>query len=142
VADEFEAQTSCGFGVPREKRGVYAPDENSKDLSLDQVLQEGVDGKVNELSVFEERPTMDMWVGKQVENNTLLDYHKETNVLSMDGLPGLRAARRSVGETLWITDAKAQVRKVFAQSEAIAVGFVLALLLYVVMVFMGAISAA
>lgn len=142
LADVFEAQTSCGFGVPRVKRGIYAPDETSeKNLSLEQVLQEGVDGKVNELAVFEERPTMDMWVAKRVENNTLLDYHKETNVLSMDGLPGLRAARRSVGETLWFTDAKAHARKVFAQSEAIAVGFVLALLLYVVMVSLGAISA-
>ncbi|KAL5619409.1 hypothetical protein FOVSG1_001631 [Fusarium oxysporum f. sp. vasinfectum] len=142
LADVFEAQTSCGFGVPRVKRGIYAPDETSeKNLSLEQVLREGVDGKVNELAVFEERPTMDMWVAKRVENNTLLEYHKETNVLSMDGLPGLRAARRSVGETLWFTDAKAHARKVFSQSEAIAVGFVLALLLYVVMVSVGAISA-
>ncbi|KAF5022366.1 hypothetical protein F66182_5567 [Fusarium sp. NRRL 66182] len=143
VADVFEVQTSCGFGVPQVKRGIYAPDKSpEKHVPVEQVLQEGVVGKVDELSVFEERPTMDIWVGKQVENNTLMDYHKKTNVLSMDGLPGLRAARRSVGETLWFTDAKAHARKVFAQSEAIAVGFVLALLLYVVMVFMGAISAA
>ncbi|KAG5661151.1 hypothetical protein KAF25_002794 [Fusarium avenaceum] len=142
LADVFEVQTSCGFGVPRVKRGIYAPEEASqKDLSLEQILQEGVVGKVNELAVFEERPTMDVWAGKQVEANTMLDYHKQTNVLSMDGLPGLRAARRSVGETLWFTDAKARARKVFAQSEAIAVGFVLALLLYVVMFSVGAISA-
>jgi hypothetical protein len=142
LADVFEVQTSCGFGVPRVKRGIYAPEEASqKDLSLGQILQEGVVGKVNELAVFEERPTMDLWAEKQVEANTMLDYHKQTNVLSMDGLPGLRAARRSVGETLWFTDAKARARKVFAQSEAIAVGFVLALLLYVVMFSVGAISA-
>ncbi|KAF4979698.1 hypothetical protein FZEAL_4126 [Fusarium zealandicum] len=137
VADVFEAQTSCGFGVPRVKKGIYAPDETSE-KPVEQVLREGVD-RVDELAVFEERPTMDMWVKKRVDANTLQEYHNETNVLSMDGQPGLKAARRAVGETLWLTDAKAHARRVFAQGEAITVGFIIAVLLYLVM---GAISAA
>ncbi|KAJ3470270.1 hypothetical protein MRS44_000369 [Fusarium solani] len=117
VADVFEVQTSCGF---------------------EQVLPEGVDGKVDELAVFEERPTMDAWLKKRVDSNTLQEYHNETNVLSMDGLPGLKAARRGVGERLWWTDAKAHAKRVLAQGEAIAVGFIVAVLLYVVMNVVGA----
>ncbi|KAJ3516129.1 hypothetical protein NM208_g14881 [Fusarium decemcellulare] len=135
------APERCGFGVPRVKKGLYAPDEASEKV-VEQVLRQGVDGKVDELAVFEERPTMDAWVKKRVDSNTLLEYHNETNVLSMDGLPGLKSARRGVGETLWFTDAKAHAWRVFAQGEAIAVGFVLAVLLYVVMIGVGAISAA
>ncbi|RSL63870.1 hypothetical protein CEP54_004980 [Fusarium duplospermum] len=132
VADVFEAQTSCGFGVPRVKRAIYDRDSTSEQ-PVEQVLPEGVDGKVDELAVFEERPTMDAWLKKRVDSNTLQEYHNETNVLSMDGLPGLKAARRGVGERLWWTDAKAHAKRVLAQGEAIAVGFIVAVLLYVVM---------
>ncbi|KAM5342973.1 hypothetical protein ACJ41O_013939 [Fusarium nematophilum] len=141
VCDVFEAQTSCGFGVPRVKKDIYSPGEASE-KPLEQVLGQGIDGKVDELAVFEERPTMDIWVKKRVDSNTLQDYHNETNVLSMDGLPGLKAARRGVGERLWITDAKARARRILAHGEAIAVGFIVAVLLYVVMIAAGVISAA
>ncbi|KAJ4186067.1 Hypothetical protein NCS54_00037300 [Fusarium falciforme] len=137
VADVFEVQTSCGFGVPRVKRAIYDRDSTSEQ-PVEQVLPEGVDGKVDELVVFEERPTMDAWLKKRVDSNTLQEYHNETNVLSMDGLPGLKAARRGVGERLWWTDAKAHAKRVLAQGEAIAVGFIVAVLLYVVMNVVGA----
>lgn len=132
VANVFEVQTSCGFGVPRVKKGIYSSDESSE-KPVEEILQEGVDGKVDELAVFEERPTLDAWVKKRVEDNTVQQYHNETNVTSMDGLPGLKAARRGVGERLWVGDARAWMMKVLAQREAILVGFSLGVMVYVVM---------
>lgn len=120
----FEVQTSCGFGVPMVKKGAYAPNETT---------EKSVGERVDELSVFEERPTLDNWAKKRVEDNTVHQYHQETNVTSMDGLPGLRAARRGVGETLWLTDARAKAVKILTQFEALAVGFALAVLLYVIL---------
>lgn len=137
VADVFQVQTSCGFGVPRVKKGIYSPEE--KPIGV--LLQEGVDGEVDELSVFEERPTLDAWVKKRVENNTVQAYHNEKNVSSLDGLPGLKAARRGVGETLWVGDAKARIIRILAQWEAIMVGFILGVVVvYVVMIGMGVLT--
>lgn len=129
LCDVFEVQTSCGYGVPRVKKGIYAPDEKP----VGELLQEGVDGDVDELSVFEDRRTMDDWAKKKVETNAMQAYHNETNVFSMDGLPGLKAARRSVGQKLWVADVKARATRVGAQFEAMAVGFAIAVLLYVVL---------
>lgn len=133
VADVFEVQTSCGFGVPRVKKGIYSPEDISENR-FETLLRESVNGKIDELAVFEERPTLDAWVRKRVENNTVQKYHNETNVASMDGLPGLKSARRGAGETLWVGDAKARVERVLGQSEAIAVGVVIGVVvMYAVM---------
>ncbi|KAF7560424.1 hypothetical protein G7046_g3713 [Stylonectria norvegica] len=132
IADVFEVQTSCGFGVPRVKKDLYAPDEKAEKPA--DILQAGVDGQVDELAVFEERPTLDAWVEKRFDSNTMQAYHNETNVFSMDGLPGLKAARRDVGERLWLTSARNRARTVFAQHEAIAVGFSFAILLYAIVI--------
>lgn len=132
VCDIFEVQTSCGYGVPRVKQGLYKPDSNAE-KSVADLLQEGVDGDIDENAVFEARTTMDAWLKKRVDANTMQDYHNETNVYSMDGLPGLKAARRGVGQKIWATDAKAMATRILAQYEALAVGFGLAVLLYAVL---------
>lgn len=132
VCDVFEVQTSCGFGVPRVKQGLYKPDSNAK-KSVADLLQEGVDGDIDENAVFEARTTMDIWLKKRVDANTMQDYQNEANVYSMDGLPGLKAARRGAGQKIWATDAKAMATRILAQYEALAVGFGLAVLLYAVL---------
>lgn len=133
VADVWEVQTSCGFGVPRVKKGLYAPEEGEEKKSIKELLLEGVgENGLDELSVFEERPTMDLWLRKRVESNAMLEYHYEANVESIDGLPGLKAARRGVGQKLWLVDIGARVKRTLAQREGIAFGFVLALLMYLV----------
>ncbi|KAI5458052.1 hypothetical protein BGZ63DRAFT_363760 [Mariannaea sp. PMI_226] len=134
VADVFQVQTSCGFGVPRVKKGIYSP-ENTSESPIESLLLEGTNGKVDELAVFEERPTLDTWVKKRVETNAIQGYRNENNIRSLDGLPGLKSARRGVGEKLWIGDAKLRVRRALSQTEAIALGFVLGVaVLYAVMI--------
>ena len=51
------------------------------------------------------------------------------NVKSLDGLHGLRAARRDLRQWLWLEDAKARVRRVMALKEALIVGIVIGVLL-------------
>ena len=136
LCDIWQVQTSCGYGVPRVKRDIYAPGEDGPADSVAQALHGGggdPEGKLDELCVFEDRPTMDAWAAEKVQTNKVLDYQGKNNVSSLDGLPGLRAARRDVGQTLWVADAAARARRILAEGEAVAAGFVMALLLFLVL---------
>ncbi|KAF4510933.1 hypothetical protein G6O67_002778 [Ophiocordyceps sinensis] len=134
LCDIWEVQTSCGYGVPRVKKGLYArdDDEASSASSLEEILSAGLNGDkiLDELAVFEARPTMDSWAASKAQSNTLHEYQSINNSSSIDGLPGLRTARRDTGQTLWVGDAKARVSRILAEPEAVATGFVLAVALY------------
>lgn len=137
LCDIWEVQTSCGFGVPRVKKGLYARDDDdaTSTSSLEEILSAGYSGesKLDELAVFEARPTMDSWAVSKAQNNTLNAYQGLNNSSSIDGLPGLRTARRDTGQTLWIGDAMARVSRILAEREAVATGFALAVVLYLLM---------
>lgn len=142
LCDIWQTQTSCGFGVPRVKKGLYSPDGDGEDgtgiaRGINEILREGVqDGeKLDELSVFEQRPTLDTWATKKTQGNQMLDYQVTNNTHSLDGLPGLKAARREAGQVLWVGDLKARLRRIASEGEAVAAGFLLAVLLY--FVFLG-----
>jgi hypothetical protein len=47
----------------------------------------------------------------QVSNGAMDDYRAKMNSRSLDGLPGLRVARKDKGEYLWLRDMEAQVRR-------------------------------
>lgn len=110
----FKVQTSCGFGVPRHAKVRVDGDE-----------EKWVAG-------FEDRETIGHWASKRVAANTLHEYQKEWNYDSLDGLTGLKAARRARGEILWVADLQASFRRITAQREALAFGFVLATILSIV----------
>ncbi|KAL7799793.1 hypothetical protein V8C37DRAFT_92457 [Trichoderma ceciliae] len=144
LCDIWQAQTSCGFGVPRVKRGLYSPDGDQNDSSnpdaakaVEDILREGYQGdeKLTELSVFEQRPTLDNYAATQCQNNKTLSYQVTNNCSSLDGLPGLRAARREAGQRLWVGDLKARIRRIASEGEAVAAGFLFAILLYIVLVW-------
>jgi hypothetical protein len=105
-------QTSCGYGVPK--------------LSL---LQAPSADEEKPVAGFQTRDTLNSWASKKIENNEMIAYRKKWNVDSLDGLTGLRTARRDRGEILWLTDLQAWCRRIWEQKEAVAFGFVLALLL-------------
>jgi hypothetical protein len=150
VGEIWEVQTSCGYGVPRVKKALYAPttDEGDAlplDSSVEAVLRQGfkadksdgdtLDAKLTELSVFEERPAMDQWAAQKTSNNSLIRYQRDNNSCSIDGLPGLRAARRDAGEKgkLWLGDAKARLTRATAERHGAALGFMIALVLWVIL---------
>lgn len=141
VCDIWEVQTSCGYAVPRVKKALYKPneDEEAPQPTFQDILLQGKtdDRKLDELAVFEERPTLDAWAGGKVEENQVQDYHRKNNVYSMDGLPGLRTARRSVGQRIFVTDVMAWVTRVAAEGEALLVGFTAATLLFLGLAWLG-----
>ncbi|KAK1639983.1 pyridoxamine phosphate oxidase [Colletotrichum phormii] len=116
IGEVWEVQTSCGYGVPMVRKELYAPATDEPAKSKD------------ELSVFEERPTLDFYWKKRVDNNTVNKYQVETNRTSIDGLPGLKAARRDAGETLWVADAKAQVLRAARETRGVVLGGLIAVL--------------
>ncbi|ORY60081.1 pyridoxamine phosphate oxidase family protein [Pseudomassariella vexata] len=121
VCDIFQVQTSCGYSVPKVRKMIADADGN---LPADVEKQDiGVSG-------FEERPTLLFFNSKREREGTAHQYQAEMNTKSLDGLPGLRAAQRDAGKNVLVERMKAYVRRVLAQSEGIAFGFVMALLVY------------
>ncbi|KEF52930.1 uncharacterized protein A1O9_10836 [Exophiala aquamarina CBS 119918] len=94
VLDVYKAQTSCGFAVPYL---AVKPDPQSP--------------TTNQIAYLEDRNTLGHWAGKQIENGVMNDYRANWNRRSLDGLPGLRVARKDFGESLWLGDVTSQVRK-------------------------------
>jgi hypothetical protein len=92
-ANDLKVQTSCGFGVP-----LLAMRPDSKDPSKQEPY-------------FHDRDTLGHWAGKQISAGTIHEYQAKNNNSSLDGLPGLRAARRDKGERLWYRDMKIKLRR-------------------------------
>ncbi|GKT47100.1 pyrimidine pathway regulatory protein 1 [Colletotrichum spaethianum] len=128
VGEVWEVQTSCGFGVPMVRKELYAPPTAGDDDAAPE--DGGQDNRKDELSVFEERPTLDFYWKKRVDNNTVNKYQAETNRTSIDGLPGLRAARRDAGETLWVTDAKARLARAVRETDGVLLGVLFTVFVY------------
>ncbi|CAM6102778.1 unnamed protein product [Calypogeia fissa] len=123
LLDVFKVQTSCGFGVPR--LSIRKLDDKMGDIAFD---KEGENE--NWVAGFEDRETLGHWASKKVEKKQLQAYQQEWNSDSLDGLTGLRAARRGRGDILWYTDLRASLRRILAQREAVAFGFCVASVLY------------
>ena len=93
LLDVWKVQTSCGYAVPYLKL-KQDPQDSSKQIAF-----------------LEDRQTLGHWAGKQISAGTLNEYRSKTNNRSLDGLPGLRVARKDAGEMLLVGDLEAQVRK-------------------------------
>ncbi|KAL7276620.1 hypothetical protein RUND412_000386 [Rhizina undulata] len=106
LLDIFKVQTSCGFGVP------------ILTISPGETEEKGVPK-----AVFEDRSTINKWAEHKIVEDKLIAYRAEWNRDSLDGLPGIRAARRANGERfLWIGDSKAWVGRVLQTWDVLAVG--------------------
>ena len=101
---------------------LLTPVPNSENLDSPGVLKQE----------FKDRETMGHWASKKVEKDELHAYQAEFNARSLDGLTGLRAARRNAGERLWLTETKAHIRRVAVQREALFLGIGIGILLMVI----------
>ncbi|KAF2120502.1 pyridoxamine phosphate oxidase family protein [Lophiotrema nucula] len=113
----FEVQTSCGFAVP-----VFG----HTDLEIGSEV-----GNVRTLEAgqhFSNRDTLDTWASKMSKKNALLGYQRNMNFRSLDGLTGMRSARRARGQWMIAEDAKAWSRRVGHQWDAVLTGVVLTLI--------------
>ena len=96
VLDIWKVQTSCGYGVP-----IATPDG------------------------FQDRATLFKWGKTVVDGGKLPAYWAQWNSSSLDGLPGVEAARRANGERwLVVGNARAWARRIMGMREAVGVGFI------------------
>jgi hypothetical protein len=143
VCDVFEVQTSCGYGVPMVNKALYdhtlddgeAPHFPTPSLPANADPEKGT--RPDETSVFVDRPTLDRYWRDRAANNKVRAYQSANNTSSMDGLPGLRSARRDVGQWLWVTDAQIYARRVSAQRDGALFGFLVAVTLLYLAVSLG-----
>lgn len=117
LLDIFKVQTSCGYGVPK----VLMPSQISKQRDEEKAL--------NAEEMFLDRETLGHWAGQKVEKNEMGEYQMKNNAESLDGLPGLKSARRDLGEWIAVVDGKAALRRVMGQKDALVVGVVLGVFL-------------
>ncbi|KAJ1338707.1 hypothetical protein MN608_01569 [Microdochium nivale] len=139
VLDIFKVQTSCGYAVPRIRQALHANTANNTDADpkcswpTDEINDDNdasfLDARLAKekadigVAGFEERPTLKFFNSKREREGTAHDYQNEMNTSSLDGLPGLRAARRDTGENLLIGDVLSRVRGMFsAPTATIAIG--------------------
>jgi hypothetical protein len=103
-------QTSCGFAVP--------------------VIQERInldDLKLGPKAYMKDRGTLGHFARKTVDQGLMEWYQQQANMRSLDGLGGLRAARRGKGENVHLQDALIWLRRIFRQWDAMLVGALIAL---------------
>ncbi|KAM0322998.1 hypothetical protein ACHAQA_009097 [Verticillium albo-atrum] len=130
VCRVWEVQTSCGFGVPVVKKEVY---EGWQKQGAGAGAAAGAEEDTEaggELSVFQDRRTLDDYWRKRAENGTVEEYQVEKNTTSIDGLPGLRAARREAGEVLRLAEGRARVARAVREWDGMVLGALLTLLVY------------
>lgn len=131
-----KVQTSCGLGVPM----MTAGEKRDLDGTGDAVTIVDHDKDSDALNGWKARETMDNWARKQLEKQELMDYQKKMNHRSLDGLPGMHSARRSHDENFAIEDAKAWIRKVSRQQDAVALGLGLGIMFMILLSFIGVLN--
>jgi hypothetical protein len=107
---DVPVQTSCGFAVP--------------------VIQERInldDLKLGPKAYMKDRGTLGHFAKKTVDQGLMEWYQQQANMRSLDGLGGLRAARRGKGENVRLQDALIWLRRIFRQWDAMLVGALVAL---------------
>lgn len=107
----WKVQTSCGFGVPLVGQSNSGTEGGNKDLESG--------------NKFSNRDTMDTWASKMSEKDALLGWQKNWNYQSLDGLTGMRSARRARGQWMMVEDSKAWVRRVGRQWDTLLVGMLM-----------------
>jgi len=100
VLDVWKAQTSCGYGVPIQAGSVT--EERAK------VLTKFAEGWLD-------RDTLPGW-GKKMDDKGVMQYWEKNNFRSLDGLPGLKAARKARGEIIGVAEMGNWANKVMWQN--------------------------
>ncbi|KAL7919745.1 hypothetical protein ACQKWADRAFT_329371 [Trichoderma austrokoningii] len=111
-----KVQTSCGYGVPILDRGTHSQ-HSEEELSVD-------------CCCYKERPTLEKALHTMVRKGGVDAYIRETSKRSLDGLLGLREARKMSGEWLLVDDVTTWIGRQLTQGPAIALGIFIGLFIY------------
>ncbi|KAF1349050.1 pyridoxamine phosphate oxidase family protein [Delphinella strobiligena] len=111
----FKVQTSCGYGVPL-----------LKELEAHEANEDGP------RAILEDRKTLGHWASKKVEEGGMAEYRAKNNARSLDDMAGLKAARRTNGEVIWLEDLKIYLRRLSQQWDVLLIGMMLAFFILMV----------
>jgi hypothetical protein len=111
-----KVQTSCGYGVPVLDRDTHS--------------QHSEEGTSVDCCCYKERPTLEKALDKMVRKGSIDAYIRDNSKRSLDGLLGLREARKMNGEWILADDIITWIGRQLAQGPAIALGIFLGLFLY------------
>lgn len=112
-----KVQTSCGYGVPlldRDSHSQHSEEETSVDCCC-----------------YKERPTLEKALNKMVRKGEIDAYIRDNSKRSLDGLLGLREARKMSGEWLLAGNITTWIHRQLAQVPAIALGIFIGLSLHI-----------
>ncbi|KAI9761228.1 MAG: Double-strand break repair protein mre11a [Chaenotheca gracillima] len=125
MLDVWKVQTSCGFGVP-----IFFP---SKSSSTDETrtVEQSQPSTTKSTSTapalpYTDRPTLANYGRKLVAKSGVRKYQAKCNSRSLDGLMGLKAARRQRGEWVLLGDCVSAVKRAIQRQ---AFGFVIGVLM-------------
>lgn len=76
-----------------------------------------------------DRDTLTKFLVNQSKQGKLAAYHAQKNAYSLDGLPAMKVARRTKGESLWAADVRALFSRVLAQREGLVLGIILGIMI-------------
>ncbi|KAH8810574.1 hypothetical protein F5884DRAFT_897158 [Xylogone sp. PMI_703] len=110
LLDIWKSQTSCGYGVP-----LFNGEAHAQHLKT----------AVGECSCFTDRPTLVKAAAQIESKGGMDDFIAKWSARSLDGLSGLREARKMKGEILLIVDATAWLSRHLNHPLAIIFGVVL-----------------
>lgn len=106
VADVWQVQTACGYGVP-----LATPDG------------------------FVQRETLDVNNRKKVNAGLMVDYQIKWNSKSLDGCRGLKIARRNAGEWLFLGDIQSWYWRTLKNWDTLLVGVLVGVVIMLLVSF-------
>lgn len=129
----WKVEMSCGYGVPILAAELpELPETGQPNGDAVNSNSNGQDSKPQPKADLKERTVLKSYLAKKVKDNAVEDFQAQWNTRSLDGLPGLRAARRMKGEWLWVLDLRAKVVRAVTPWETMLLGMVMGMGLAVV----------
>lgn len=137
----WQCQTSCGMSVPligeancdrneemEEARGGKTNGKpDGKTMTKDEERHIYYDGQ------FRDRLSLNKWADGMQKQGKLKNYHTKNNRTSMDGLPGLKIARKSSGQWMWLEDIRTLLLRAASESAGILLGLFLGTTIFLTM---------
>lgn len=117
----WKVGTSCGMSVP-----LLEPPQ-SREAELHNDSSEPM--PTTAARHFKQRDSLRHWAEKMEGGDRILRYRTQKNSKSLDGLPGIRAARRGGESSLWLQDTGAVLNGTFHETRGMVVGLLTGILI-------------
>ncbi|KAI1496225.1 hypothetical protein F5X99DRAFT_401119 [Biscogniauxia marginata] len=123
LLDIWKVQTSCGYAVPILRTANSTAEKDDADI------ENNHSSATDNRESFEERHTLEKWLVSKADKKALQGYQVKLNSRSLDGLLGLRVARKMGGEWILTEEFLSYMNNVFWHPGALCLGVVIGVFL-------------